>query len=169
MTFIEDLGSLATKLTSGEVSDAQVHDAFDQTARVVPQSALADGLSHAFRSDQTPAFEGMVSHLYERSNPEQKAGFLNQLVGALGGTGALSSAGGLGALTGLLSGGNVTPQQAQQVSPGAVESLAKDAARKDPSIMEKAADFYAQHPTLVKAIGAGALAILMNRISANRR
>ena len=80
-----------------------------------------------------------------------------------------ASAGGLGALTGLLSGGNVTPQQAQQVSPGAVEGLAQDAVRKDPSIMEKAADFYAQHPTLVKAIGAGALAILMSRISATRR
>jgi len=33
---------------------------------------------------------------------------------------------------------------------------------------EIASNFYAQHPTLVKAIGAGALALLMSKISAAR-
>ena len=37
------------------------------------------------------------------------------------------------------------------------------------SEMEKAADFYDQHPTLVKTIGAGALALLMSRMSRARR
>ncbi len=50
-----------------------------------------------------------------------------------------------------------------------MEVLAQQAARKDPSIVDKAAGFYAQHPTLVKAIGAGALALLMSRVSASRR
>jgi hypothetical protein len=35
--------------------------------------------------------------------------------------------------------------------------------------MDRAASFYAQHPTLVKTIGAGALALLMSRLSASRR
>jgi hypothetical protein len=41
--------------------------------------------------------------------------------------------------------------------------------RKDPAIMDKAASFYAQHPTLVKALGATALALLLSRISAAHR
>ena len=51
-------------------------------------------------------------------------------------------------------GQSVTPQQAQDVSPEAVQTIARQAATRDPSIMDKAASFYAQHPTLVKAIGA---------------
>jgi hypothetical protein len=63
----------------------------------------------------------------------------------------------------------VTPQQAQQVSPQQVQVLAQQAAKKNPSIVDQAASFYAQHPTLVKTIGAGALALLMSRISQARR
>ena len=59
----------------------------------------------------------------------------------------------------------VTPQQAQQVSPQDVQVLAQNAAKKNPTIVDQAASFYAQHPTLVKSIGAGALALLMSRMS----
>ena len=167
MGILDNLGNLANQLASGRISDAQVHDAYDQTAREVPRETLADGLSHAFRSDQTPPFEQMVSGLFGQSNPEQKAGLLNQILGSLGSGGAAQalSAGGLGSPTG----GPVTPEQAAQVPPQQVEVLARQAAQKDPSIMDRAAGFYAQHPTLVKAIGAGALALLMSRISQARR
>jgi hypothetical protein len=63
----------------------------------------------------------------------------------------------------------MTPQQADQLSPGSVQVLARQAAAKDPSIIDKAATFYAQHPTLVRSIGVGALALLLRRISAARR
>ena len=53
--------------------------------------------------------------------------------------------------------------------PEEVQILARKAASRDPRILGKAADFYAQHPALVKAIGAGALALLMSRISRSRR
>jgi hypothetical protein len=82
---------------------------------------------------------------------------------------ALAGAGGLGALQGLLGNKSVTPQQASQVSPQAVETLAKQAAQKDPSIMDKAAGFYAQHPALVKGIGVAALGLLMSKMSQSRR
>ncbi len=171
MGILDDLESLGKQLASGKMSDNEVHAAYDQTAKAVPAGTLAEGLSHAFQSDRTPPFEQMVSGLFGKSNPDQKAGLLNQLVAALGSgasTQALTS-GGLGALAGLLSGAKVTPDQAQQVTPQAIEVLAQQAARKDPSIMEKAAGFYAQHPTLVKSLGAGALALLMSKISQARR
>ena len=166
------LDDVLKQVTSGNAPDATVHAAFDQLAKAVPQGSLAEGLAHAFRSDQTPPFEQMVSGLFGNSSADQKAGLLNQILGALGPGGAsqaLGAVGGLGGLASVLSSGSVTPQQAQQIPPQAVQVLAQQAAKKDPSIVDAAAGFYAQHPTLVKAIGAGALALLMSRISAGRR
>ncbi|HMF09755.1 MAG TPA: hypothetical protein VKJ00_11495 [Thermoanaerobaculia bacterium] len=171
MSLMDNLGSIVDQFKRGGASDEDVHAAYDQVAHQVPKGNLAAGLSHAFKSDQTPPFEQMVSGLFGQSNSDQKAGLLNQLLGSLGpggGSQILSSLG-LGGLAGALGGGAVTHQQAQEVSPEAVQSLARQAAAKDPSIMDKAAGFYAQHPTLVKTIGAGALAILMSKMSAERR
>ena len=163
------LDDLLKQVTSGNAPAADVHAAYDQVAPAVPRGALADGLAHAFNSDQTPPFEEMVSRLFDQSNPDQKAGLLNQILGALGPGGAAQVLGTAGGLASMLSEGSVTPQQAQQVSPEAVQELAQQAAKTDPSIVDTAAGFYAQHPTLIKAIGAGALALLMSRISAGRR
>jgi len=167
MGLMDSIGNLA----KGAASGSDLHSAYDRIAKEVPPGTLADGLSHAFNSDQTPPFENMVSGLFGQSNPEQKAGLLNQVLGALppGTASQVLSSLGLGSLAGAAASGNLTPQQAQQVPPEAVQSIAQQAAKKDPTIVDKAAGFYAQHPTLVKAIGAGALALLMSKISAARR
>ncbi len=159
-------------MASGNASDGEIHSAYDRVSHTVPQGELADGISYAFKSDQTPPFEQMVGGLFSRSNPDQKAGLLNQILGALGPGGAAQLLGGAGGLAGLgriLSGGTVTPQEADQIPPETVEVLAGHAVQKDPTIMDKAAGFYAQHPTLVKAIGVGALALLLSRMSGARR
>lgn len=172
MGLLDELGQLLQQVNSGEAGEGAVHAAFDQVATSVPSTNLAEGIAHAFKSDQTPPFEQMVTGLFSQSGGDQKAGLLNQLLAALGPGGvaqALGGAGGLAGLLGVLGGGSVTPQQAQQVPPEAVQVLAQQAAQKDPSIMDRAANFYAQHPTLVKTIGAGALALLMSRLSASRR
>ncbi len=170
MGIFDQLGGLLKQVSGGNAPPADVHAAYDQVAQNVPQGTLADGLLHAFQSNQTPPFEQMLGTLFAQSNPEQKAGILNQLIGSLGPGGltqALSAAG-LGGLAGSLAGGAVSPQQAQQVPPQAVQTIAQHAAAKDPSIMSQAAGFYAQHPTLVKAIGAGALALLLSHMSQRR-
>jgi hypothetical protein len=162
MSLLDSLGDLLKQATAGKAPEADVHAAYDQVAGAVPSGTLADGLSHAFNSDQTPPFEQMVSSLFGQSTPEQKAGFVNHLLEVLGPAGfaqALSAAGM----------GHLTPQQAGQIPPETMQVLAQQAAAKDPSIVDRAASFYAQHPTLVKTIGVGALALLMRRISASRR
>jgi hypothetical protein len=170
MGILDNLGSLLKQVQSGNAADADVHGAYDQLAGSVPADTLAGGLAHAFNSDQTPPFPDMVSGLFAQSNPQQKAGLLNQIIAAVGPAGAaqLATSTGLGGLAGMLSGGNVTPQQAQQVTPDQVQVLAQNAAKKNPSIVDMAAGFYAQHPTLVKSIGVGALALLMSKISKAR-
>ena len=167
MGLMDSIGNLA----KGAASGGDLHANYDRLAKEVPHGTLADGLSHTFNSDQTPPFENMVSGLFGQSNPEQKAGLLNQVLGALPpgtATQVLSSLG-LGSLAGAAASGGLTPQQAQQIPPEAVQTIAQQAAKKDPTIVDKAAGFYAQHPTLVKAIGAGALALLMSKIAAARR
>jgi len=81
------------------------------------------------------------------------------------GPSALQS-GGLSSLAGILRGQTtVAPEQANQVSPESVQQLAEHAQKQNPSIVEQAGAFYAQHPTVVKALGAGALALVMSHLS----
>lgn len=144
-----------------------VHQDFEQVAQSAPQPQLAAGLAEAFRSNQTPPFGQMLGTLFGQSNGQQQAGILNQLLGSLGP--AAAGAGALGGLSNLLGGGSqVTPQQAQQVSPETVQQLAEQAQRNNPSIVDQASSFYAQHRTLVKALGAGSLALIMSHMSRNQ-
>jgi hypothetical protein len=107
----------------------------------------------------------MLRTLFSNSNGQQRAGILNQLLGAVGRGGLQSGA--LSGLSGFLTGGKttVTPEEANQVSPETAQQLAEHAQERDPSIVEQASAFYAQHPTLVKSLGAGALALIMSHLS----
>jgi hypothetical protein len=166
MTSLTDLLQRYSGATP-ENAPASVNQDFGQVAETVPSEHLASGLSQAFRSDQTPPFENMVANLFGASNGQQKAGILNQLLASVA-PGALSG-GILSEISRYLGAGqsnnSISPQQAEQVSPAAVQELAKSANQQDPSIVDRASSFYAQHPTLVQALGAGALAIIMSHMS----
>jgi hypothetical protein len=136
---------------------------FQQVAQSAQQPHLASGLAEAFRSNQTPPFPQMLASLFGQSNGQQRAGILNELLGSLGGGSAAQLVERL--LGGQAASGQVTPQQAEQVSPEAVQQLAQHAQANDPSIVERASSFYAQHPKVVQALGAGALALVMSHMS----
>ena len=110
----------------------------------------------------------MLSSLFTSSNPDRRAGILIQLLSAVGPS-ALAS-GALGSLGGILRGGNarVSPEQAKQVSPEAVQQLAEHAEKQNPSVIDQAGQFYSQHPKLVQALGAGSLALIMSHLSKRR-
>jgi len=134
-------------------------------AERAPSEEVADGLAHAFRSDQTPAFPQMVANLFGRSDPNQRAGLLNRLLGAVG-PGAM--AGLPGALGGLLGGGEVPPERAAQVSPKDVEEIAAHAEKQNPSVVDQVSSFYAKHPQVVQALGGMALTIAMQHMMRRR-
>jgi len=166
MTGIMDLLQRYSGVTADN-APSSVQDDFRQVAQGVQSDHLASGLNDAFRSEQTPPFENMVASFFGASNGNQKAGILNQLLGSLGPS--VLSSGLLGGLAQYLgSAKTITPQQAEQVQPEAVQELAKHAQQQDPSIIDRASSFYAQHPTLVQGLGAGALALIMSHLS-NRR
>jgi len=165
MGLMNEIGNILEqyKGASASAPPPNVEQHFSQVAQNVPQSAVSKGLSDAFRSNETSPFGQMIAQLFGKSNGDQKAGILNHLLGSFGPTGLT----GIPAeLSSLLEGhGSVTPDQANQVSPGTVQDLAERARQQDPSIIDMAGDFYSKHPTLVKSLGAGALAIVLSRIS----
>jgi hypothetical protein len=148
---------------------------FDHVASAVPTNTLADGIAHAMRSDATPEFGTMVSSLFSQANPAQRSAMLSTLVAAcgpaaqriLGGMGAPAAAAGASGAVPDSTGAPTEP--VQDVHPAAVEALANHAVGQDPSIIDKMSGFYAQHPTLVKGLGAVALATVMSRVSQQHR
>ncbi|MGB8509890.1 MAG: hypothetical protein WCD76_16030 [Pyrinomonadaceae bacterium] len=171
MDWMNQIGGLLQQYNNapaGEVPDT-VHDDFDRFAQAAPQSAVADGLSAAFRSDQTPPFGQMLGQLFGQSNGTQRASILNTLIGALGPTvmSQILSRGGSAGLAGILGGGQqeVTPEQAEQVSPEAVRQVAHEAEQKDPSVVDMISNVYAEHPTLIKTLGGAALSIALAKIA----
>jgi hypothetical protein len=164
---ISDLVGIFEQYRNASVANPpkNVQQDYEQAAATVPSSHLADALSDAFRSGETPPFAQMLSSLFANSNPDQRAGILNHLLSTVGPSGLGSGA--LASLGGLLRGGNakVSAEQANQISPEAVQQLAEHAEKQNPSIIDQAGRFYSQHPKLVQALGAGSLALIMSRLS----
>ena len=139
---------------------ANPHEDFQRVAEAAPKDVLASGIAEAFRSEQTPAFPQMLANMFGQSNPNQQAGVLNQLLSALGPAAASIIPG--------LSGPNVTPQQASQVTPEQVQQMAEQAQNKRPSVVDQVSSFYAQHPGVVKAAGGMALSIMLQHMVRRR-
>jgi hypothetical protein len=152
----------------GSQPSGDVFGHFDSVAQQASPSQLGGGIAAALRSDATPAFGQTIGNLFGQSNPEQKAGLLNEIVQALGPTVAATAGGGI--LGRILGGGGaaaapITPTQAAQVSPTDLSTLAAKAQQQDGSIVDRLGNFYAQHPTLVKTLGVAALGAVMSHMS----
>lgn len=118
-----DLGNLLQQYMGGAQggNTVRAEEDFDRVAQEAPREAVAQGVTQAFRSDQTPPFPQMVGQMFGQSNPNQQAGMLNQLIaaagpsligmlagrGGAGGMGGLGGGGGLGGLGGLGGGGGL--------------------------------------------------------------
>lgn len=172
MSWIDQVGSLLKRYTGGGTAAAaapapDVHAHFDQVAQAAPSSAIAEGLAAAFRSDQTPPFSQMVSTLFSNSNGDQKAGMLNHLMSSVSPSmlAEILPMLGLTGLAGKAGGAQITPEQAQQVSPQAVQQLASHSEKDDPSIIGSLSSFYAQHATLVKTLGGSVLSVALAKIA----
>jgi hypothetical protein len=145
---------------------------FDEVVAQAPRDVIGKGLGDAFRADSTPPFGDMVGHMFGQSDPQQRAGLLNNLLHSLGpavasvlGGSALGRS--LGQSNG--SGPRITPEQASKLSPEEVRDIANRAEQHDPGILDKVGDFYAEHPQLVKTLGSAALAIALAGVSNRMR
>ncbi|WP_181373213.1 hypothetical protein [Massilia glaciei] len=164
-----DLGSLLQQYLGGDgaLKHDRAEDDFDQVAQNAPRATVARGVTEALRSDQTPPFPEMVGQMFDKSDPAQRAGMLNQLIAGLGPTLLTSLAGGtLGSLfRGRDTPAPITPEQAATMTPEQVREIAEKAEQENPGIVDRMGDFYAENPALVKAIGGAALAFALSRIA----
>lgn len=104
-----DLGNLLQQYMGGAqgAGNVRAEEDFDRVAQEAPREAVAQGVTQALRSDQTPPFPQMVGQMFGQSNPNERAGMLNQLIAAAGPSliGMLAGRGGAGGLGGLGGGG----------------------------------------------------------------
>ena len=171
MDLFNQLGGLLQQFRGGQSSPDAAEKHFDQIAGAVPRSQLAGGLAEAFRSSETPPFPNMLGSLFGNSGGGQQATVVNSLVSAAGPAllAKLMSGGGLPSLSGLLGGGHVTAEQAAQIPPEEIQHLAEHAEKRDPSIIDRLSGIYAEHPTLIKTLGGGALMIALAKMSQSQK
>lgn len=206
MAFGSDFGRILDQYSDAAAQTSppqQVEQDFDEVSRQADPDMLEQGFNQAFRSDQTPPFGNMIGQMFGQADSGQRAGILNQLIGALGpavigsmlggrgglgsqaglgGTGGGMADGGLGGLGGLLGnllGGTsaaqptpvpeITPQDAERLSPEEVQQLAARAEQENPGIIDQMSRYYAQNPQLFKALGGAAMAVALGQIAQRRR
>ena len=150
---------------------AEAH--YDEVAPNLSSAELGQGVTETLKSDRTPPFGDMVGNLFGQSNPQQRAGVLNQILASIGPSVLSGLAGGTlgrilgGSATAPAARPTVTPEQASQLTPEQVRELANHAEKQDPGVVDKVGSFYGQHPELDKGLGAMALAVLLGKM-ANR-
>ncbi|MEO7387079.1 MAG: hypothetical protein ABIX37_09105, partial [Gammaproteobacteria bacterium] len=82
MAFMDILKQYANNASPASPGGAADH--FEEVARDAPPDVFRQGVADMFRADQTPPFGQMVGQLFGQSNPQQRAGMLNQLLRSLG-------------------------------------------------------------------------------------
>lgn len=166
MDWLSEIGGLVQQYAGGQnVPKEEADKHFDQVAAAAPPSAVSGALADAMRSSDTPPFSQLTGQLFGNSGGDQKARVINELLAAAGPMLAGSGVGGM--LGGLLSGGRITPEAAQQVPPEAVQQMAQHAEQHDPSIIDRISNIYSEHPTIIKTLGSGVLAVALAKF-ANR-
>ena len=149
----------------GTQPPAEVATHFDQVAKAVPTSDLADGVAHAIRSDQTPGRADREQHVQPGQRPAEGR-HAGTDVSALGPSAAAAVGG--GALADVVNkGGAAASRRATGVARRG-EAAGRPRAHRRRLDHQQLSGFYAQHPTLVKSLGAGALALVISSATGGR-
>lgn len=169
MSFLSGIGDMLKQYADGNAPSGNPEEHFDQVAQNVPSSTVAGGLASALGSAGSGGFGEMASKLFANGNSNAQAGMLGTLLAAAGPAvlAEFSQSHPGSPLTGMLQQGltSLTPQQAAAVDPNEVQALAANVHQENPGIIGRISEIYAEHPTAIKALGAGALAIAMKHIS----
>ena len=172
MGFLSAITGILSQYAGGSTPpDADVHQHFDQVSQAAPASSIAQGLAAAFNSGQTPPFAQMAAQMFGNSGGGVQASVLNTLLASAGPAVLSQFLGGGGAgsvLSSILGGGGattVTPAQAATVPPEEMQALAEHVAKHDPSIVDRVSSVYAEHPTLIKGLGAVAMGIALKKVA----
>jgi hypothetical protein len=171
MDWLNQVTDIMQKYGSGDSAKipGSVDADFDRLTRSAPSSTVSEGLAEAFRSGQTPPFGSMLSQLFERSPSTQKTSVLNTLIAALGPAivSQILAKHGANRAAKELEGGSsrISPEVVEQIPSDSIEAVAAEAEKKDPSVVDRISQFYAEQPALIKTLGGLALTVAMAKVA----
>jgi hypothetical protein len=166
MSFLDILDRYANAGDGRFTQDASRH--FEEVAQSAPSEVVSEGLADAFRAEQTPPFAEMVARLFEHSDAQQRAGVLNQILGAVGPS--VLASGPLGELfRHYRDGSRISDDDAERIEPQQVKDIAERAEKHNPGVIERVSEFYARHPDLVRNLGNMALSIALTNMARRSR
>jgi hypothetical protein len=162
MGLLDSLTGVLAQYAGGATptGDATAH--FEQVAQSADSGTLAQGISAALRSNETPPFAQLVSQLFSSGSGDQKMAMLNTLLSSLAPAQRAQLA---RLIPGLGTAPSVSSEQAAAVPPSAIQELAQHVEQHDAGIVDKMSTLYAAHPTLVKTLGTAAMIIAMRKIA----
>jgi hypothetical protein len=171
MSWLNQVTDIMQKYGSADATriPGSVDTDFDRFAGSAPPAALQEGLAEAFRSGQTPPFPNMLSQLFGRSPAMQKNNVLGTLIASLGPmlvSQILARHGANRAARQLETGTTrLPPEVVEEIPASSIEAVAAEAEKKDPSIVDRISEFYADQPKLIKTLGGLALVVAMAKVA----
>lgn len=171
-------------------SQDDLRHGLSETFRSDQTPPFGNMVGQLFGQADTQQRAGMLNHLISAAGPAVLGALLGggNRMGGTSGMGGMGNAGGMGGLGGMLGGGaaagglgallerfgsggqaQLSPEEAAQLRPEEVEELASHAEKNNPGVIDHMSDFYAQNPTLVKALGGAALAVALGKMANRNR
>ncbi len=164
MALLDQLGGLLSNVMSGNLSEQETHDHYDQIAQAVPQQTLAGAIGPALAGLGAGQLQQGVASSAAQMSPDQRGGLVGTLLGGLGSSGM-----NIGSLLGQLGINQAVATNPQSATPEETAKLAAHAQANNPGVFQDAMSFYSAHPTLVKALGTVAIAKIASSLSQGMR
>lgn len=162
MSFFDSIGGLLSQYISGNAaaSTEEAHQHYDQVTSAVPSDILGSAIGPALKSLAVEEFQRHILNSASQMTSEQRGGLFQSLLGGLA-----SSGGNLSSILGQLGIDQSVADNPQNASPEDVAALAAHAHQNNPDVFHRAMAFYAEHPTLVKALGTAAVSAIIYEIA----
>jgi hypothetical protein len=156
------IGGVLNQFTGSAAAPGQdPHAQYDQLSSIVPSSVIGSVIGPALGSMATQEVTQHLLGSANAMNPEQRGTLFSTLLSGFTsqGTDASSLLGSLGISPGVAA----DPQSASAQD---VAALAAHAHENAPDVFHKAMEFYSEHPTLVKTLGAVAVGLIVKHFLA---
>lgn len=159
MSLLDQIGPLLRQYAGGNAAatDAEAHAHYDQITAAVPPHQLAPAIGPALTTLPPDDVRDRVSASAAQMNAPQRGSLVQSILAGLGpqASSVLSSLG-------------LSPSLATNptsASPADAGALAAHVQQERPEIFNQAMAFYAQHPMLVKTLGAVAIARIAQQLT----
>lgn len=162
MSFFNSIGGLLNQYIggSGAASTEEAHEHYDQVTSAVPAGILGSAIGPALQSLALGEVQQHIFNSASQMSSEQRGGLVQSLLG-----GFVSSGTNVSSLLAQLGINPSVADNPESASPEEVAALAAHAHQNNPDVFHRAMAFYAEHPTLVKAMGAAAVSAIIYEIA----